>query len=194
MIMFDYCYHTIQLNPLMREMIKHPGTTRTTIRLKPPLSGRLVALPCSPDKIRGFNPDWVFVDEASIVPSEMITSEIMLMLTKPSCHFVMSGTPKSLDHILRRAFLDKERYSVHHYPSYTSPLVSKERLSEWQLDMTKEEWMREVEAQWTELANVFFPMDLIISCVDPELGDHDSPHRYLDDLEKIDRGRLHGTF
>jgi hypothetical protein len=27
MIMFDYCYHTVQLNRLMREMIKHPGTT-----------------------------------------------------------------------------------------------------------------------------------------------------------------------
>jgi len=46
MIMFDYCYHTIQTNPLMRQMIKHPGTTRTTIRLKPPLNSRLVALPC----------------------------------------------------------------------------------------------------------------------------------------------------
>jgi len=50
MIMFDYCYHTIQMNRLMREMIKQPGTTRTTIRLKPPLGGKLVALPCSPDK------------------------------------------------------------------------------------------------------------------------------------------------
>jgi len=194
MIMFDYCYHTIQRNRLMREMIKQPGTTRTTIRLKPPLGGKLVALPCSPDKLRGFHPDWVFCDEASIVPSEMITSEIMLMLTKPNCHFVMSGTPKSLDHILRRAFQDKKRYSVHYYPSYTSPLVSKEKLEEWQIDMTKEEWTREVEAQWTELTNVFFPMNLIINCADPELGDPDSPNRYLEDLEKIDSHKLRGTF
>ncbi|MCJ7559328.1 hypothetical protein MUO79_01755 [Candidatus Bathyarchaeota archaeon] len=194
MIMFDYCYHTIQSNPLMREMIKHPGTTRTTIRLKPTLGGRLVALPCSPDKLRGFHPDWVFCDEASIVPSEMITSEIMLMLTKPNCHFAMSGTPKGFDHVLRRTFLDRNRYSVHHYPSYTSPLVSKERLDEWKLDMTQDEWTREVEAQWTELTNVFFPMDLIIGCVDPELGDHDSPNRYFDELEGIRRGDLHGSF
>jgi len=194
MIMFDYCYHTIQSNPLMREMIKHPGTTRTTIRLKPSLGGRLVALPCSPDKLRGFHPDWVFCDEASIIPSEMITSEIMPMLTKPNCHFVMSGTPKGFDHILRRAFLERERYNVHHYPSYTSPLVSEKRLGEWKLDMTQEEWTREVEAQWTELTNVFFPMDLIISCVDPELGNPDSPNRYFDDLEKIDRSSRRGSF
>jgi hypothetical protein len=194
MIMFDYCYHTIQTNPLMREMIKHPGTTRTTIRLKPPLNSRLVALPCSPDKLRGFHPDWVFIDEASIVPTEMITSEIMLMLTKPNSHFVICGTPKSFDHILHKAFNDTKRYSVHHYPSYTSPLVNKETLNEWHIDMTKEEWTREVEAQWTELANVFYPMDLIINCLDPTLGDPDQPHHYYDSLEKINPANLYGTF
>jgi len=175
-------------------MIKHPGTTRTTIRLKPPLSGRLVALPCSPDKLRGFHPDWIFIDEASIVPSEMITSEIMLMLTKPNSHLVICGTPKSFDHILHKTFHDKKRYSVHHYPSYTSPLVNKETLNEWRIDMTKEEWTREVEAQWTELANVFYPMDLIINCLDPTLGDPDTPHHYHDNLEKINPANLYGTF
>jgi len=194
MIMFDYCYFTIQSNPLMRDMIKRPGTTRTTIRLKTSLGGRLVALPCSPNKLRGFHPDWVFCDEASIIPSDMITSEIMPMLTKPNSHFVMSGTPKSFDHILRRAFLELKRYSIHHYPSYNSPLVSKEQLSEWQQDMTKEEWTREVEAKWIEIANVFFPIDLIITSLDPELGDPDSPNRYIPDLEGIQPKQLTGAF
>ncbi len=194
MIMFDYCYFTIMSNPLMRKTVKRPGTTRTTIRLKPPLGGRLVALPCSPNKLRGFHPDWVFCDEASIIPSQMITSEIMLMLTKPGSHFVMSGTPKSFDHIFRRAFLDRKRYSIHHYPSHMSPLVSKKQLTQWQQDMTKEEWKREVEAQWIEVVNTFFPMDLIISCVDPELGDQDSPNRYFDDLEKLKPRQLKGLF
>jgi hypothetical protein len=93
MIMFDYCYFTILQNPLMREMLARPGTTRTVIRLKPPLGGKIVALPCSPDKLRGYHPDWVFCDEASVIPSEMITSEIMMMLTKPDAGLVMAGTP-----------------------------------------------------------------------------------------------------
>lgn len=186
MIMFDYCFQTIQSNPLMEEMIKRPGTTRTTIRLKRPLGGSLVALPCSPNKLRGFHPDWVFCDEASIIPSEMITSEIMPMLTRQGSHFVMSGTPKSFDHIFRRVFLDSERYSVHHYPASTSPLVDEKLLREWKLDMPEEEWMREVEAKWTEAANVYFPMDLVISCIDSELGDPDSANRFFDDLETID--------
>lgn len=37
-------------------------------------------------------------------------------------------------------------------------------------------------------------MDLIISCVDPQLGDHDSPNRYYEDLEKINPNNLYGTF
>ena len=194
MIMFDYCYHTIQANTLMREMMKHPGTTRTTIRLKPPMGGRLVALPCSPDKLRGYHPDWVFIDEASIVPSEMITSEILMMLTKPNASLVMSGTPMAFEHAFRRAFLDGIRYSVHHYQSYSSPLVSQEQLAEWREMMTKEEWEREVEASWIEAAHAFFPMDLIVACVNPELDNPDSPNAYVEDIEKVNSEQLKGSY
>ncbi len=184
MIMFDYCYSTIMANPLMKEMVQHPGTTHTTIRLKPPLGGRLVALPCSPDKLRGYHPDWVFIDEASIVPSEMITSEIMMMLTKPNAGLVMSGTPMAFNHVFHKAFLDRKRYSVHHYPSGSSPLVSQQQLDEWHDVMTSEEWKREVEAQWVEAANAFFPIDLIAQCIDPELDNPDSAAAYIEDIEK----------
>jgi len=190
MIMFDYCYFTIMANPLMRKDIQHPGTTRTVIRLKPPLGGRLVALPCSPDKLRGYHPDWVFIDEASIVPSEMITSEIMMMLTKPNAGLVMAGTPMAYEHVFRRAFLDREHYSVHHYPSYSSPLASEKQLNEWKEMMTREEWEREVEALWTEAVHTFFPMDLIVSCVGPQLGNPDSPDQYIEDIEKVSPAQL----
>ena len=194
MIMFDYCYSTIMANPLMREMIQRRGTTHTTIRLKPPLSGRLVALPCSPNKLRGYHPDWVFIDEASIVPSGMITSEIMMMLTKPNASLVMTGTPMAFDHAFRRAFLDRKRYSVHQYPSYSSPLVSQEQLDEWREMMTKEEWEREVDALWNEATHTFFPMDLIVECVDPELGNLDSPNGYIEDIEKTKPETLKGSY
>jgi len=193
MIMFDYCYFTIMANPLMRKDIQRPGTTRTVIRLKPP-GGKLVALPCSPDKLRGYHPDWVFIDEASIVPSEMITSEIMMMLTKPNAGLVMAGTPMAYDHVFRKAFLDTEHYSVHHYPSYSSPLVNQEQLAEWKEMMTPEEWQREVEAQWTEAEHTFFSMDLIMSCVDPELDKPDSPNRYIEDIEKVSPAQLNGRY
>jgi len=185
MIMFDYCYSTITANPLLREMLQHPGSTRTVIKLKPPLNGKLIALPCSPNKLRGYHPDWIFVDEASIVPTEMITSEIMLMLTKPNVALIMSGTPMAFEHVFRKAFLDSKRYSIHHYSSDSSPLVSKSQLLEWREMMTKEEWQREVEAQWIEILQTFFPMDLIASCIDAELDNPNSPNQYIEDIEHI---------
>jgi hypothetical protein len=185
MIMFDYCYFTIMNNPLMRQMMQRPGTTRTVIKLKPPMGGKIVALPCSKDKLRGYHPDYVFIDEASIVPGEMITSEIMMMLTKPGASLVMSGTPMGSDHVFRKAFLDTKRYSVHHYASYQSPLVSPAQLDEWKEVMTHEEWQREVEGLWVEATHTFFPMDLIVSCVDPDLGNPDSPQAYVEDIEKL---------
>jgi hypothetical protein len=182
MIMFEYCYSTIMGNPLLREMIQRPGSTRTIIKLKPPLNGKLIALPCSPNKLRGYHPDWIFIDEASIVPSEMITSEIMMMLTKPNASLVMSGTPMAFEHVFHKAFLDTQRYSIHHYSSESSPLVSRQQLEEWRQMMTKEEWQREVEALWVETTQTFFPMDLIASCLDPELDNPNSPNRYIQEL------------
>ncbi len=194
MIMFDYCYSTIMANPLMRDMLQRPGTTRTVIKLKPPLNSKLVALPCSPDKLRGYHPDWVFLDEASIIPTEMITSEIMMMLTKPNASLVMSGTPMAFDHVFHKAFLDTKRYSIHHYPSDSSPLVSQTQLTEWRDMMTKEEWQREVEALWVEATQTFFPMDLIVKCIDSELDNPASPNQYLQDIEHIDSQQLSGRY
>ena len=183
MIMFDYCISTINANPVLCEMVQRPGSTRTVIKLKPPLNGKLIALPCSPNKLRGYHPDWIFLDEASIVPSDMITSEIMLMLTKQNVGFIMSGTPLAFDHVFHRAYLDTQRYSMHHYSSQSSPLVSKTQLSEWREMMTKEEWEREVEALWVETTQTFFPMDLIAACIDPELDNPTSIYHYIENIE-----------
>lgn len=35
--------------------------------------------------------------------------------------------------------------------------------------MTEDEWSREVEAQWIQPADSYFPQDLIRECVDPSL-------------------------
>jgi phage FluMu gp28-like protein len=178
----------------MREMLQHPGTTRTIMKLKPPLNGKIVALPCSPDKLRGFHPDWVFLDEASIIPSDMITGEIMMMLTKPNAGLVMSGTPMAFDHVFRRAFLDTKRYSIHHYPSNCSPLVSQPQLAEWRDMMTKEEWQREVEALWIEASQTFFPTDRISTCVDPELDNPASPNQYIQDMDAFNPDLRRGRY
>ncbi len=124
----------------------------------------------------------------------MITSEIMMMLTKPNASLVMSGTPMAFDHVFHKAFLDTKRYSIHHYPSNSSPLVSPTQLAEWRDMMTMEEWQREVEALWVEATQTFFPMDIIIRCIDSELDNPASANQYIQDIEQIDNQQLSGRY
>ena len=51
--------------------------------------------------------------------------------------------------------------------------------------MTKEEWQREVDALWVEVTQTFFPLDLIATCVDPELDNPTSMYCYIENLELI---------
>ena len=116
------------------------------------------------------------------------------MLTKPNAALIMSGTPMAFEHVFRKAFLDTKRYSIHHYSSDSSPLVSKNQLLEWREMMTKEEWQREVEALWVETTQTFFPMDLIADCIDPELDNPASPDQYIQDIECLTSEQLPGKY
>jgi len=181
MQMFDYCEKHVMASDILN-MYTKPGRggrhTRTILKLGKPFEGRIEALPCSPNKLRGKHPDVMLVDEASIIPTEMLASELIMMLTKPDVRLIMAGTPFGFDHPFRTAF-NNPNYRVYHEPSYNSPLVSKENLEEWRQIMTQEQWQREVEAKWVEVLNSYFPEDLIRECVDPELG-------FIEDLEKAE--------
>jgi hypothetical protein len=100
----------------------------------------------------------------------------------------------AFEHVFRKAFLDTKRYSIHHYPSDSSPLVSQTQLAEWRDMMTKEEWQREVEARWVEATQTFFPMDLIAKCIDPELDNPASPNQFIQNMENIDTQQLSGRY
>jgi phage FluMu gp28-like protein len=100
----------------------------------------------------------------------------------------------AFEHVFHKAFLDTKRYSIHHYPSDSSPLVSPTQLAEWRDMMTLEEWQREVEALWVEATQTFFPMDIIVKCIDSELDNTASPNQYLQDIEQINNQQLSGRY
>lgn len=161
MQIFDYLDSHIMGSNVLRKLVQKK--TRTTIKLSEPFGGKIEALPCSPNKLRGKHPDVLIVDEASVIPAKMLSSEILMMLTKPNSKLIMLGTPFGFDHPFRKAFMNPS-YKVYHFPSYSSPLVSQESLLEWKQMMTQEEWQREVEAVWVEIVNAYFKLDLIREC------------------------------
>jgi len=163
MEMFSYLENHTVYNLALQDLImpRGHGTTRTQIMLKEPWRSKVQALPCAKDKIRCKHPDALAIDEASIVPSEMITGELMMLLTKDNSYLFMSGTPKAEDHSFKRMY-DAAKEGKYHAASYDSPLVGKEALDRWRDAMTQDEWEREVEAIWTTLENTYYPMELIV--------------------------------
>ena len=130
----------------------------------------IIPLPCSPDKIRGYTADLVIIDEAAFVPEEVITSIVMPMLAATDGTLIMLSTPWSKDHIFYRAFSGEvEGWSVHHVPSSKCPLIKPSFLEAQKRIMTEAEFKRECLAEFVEEEACYFPMDLILKCVNPEL-------------------------
>jgi len=170
MQMFEYVENCFLNNPSLRRLIERK--TRTLIKLKPPFGGKIEALPCSKNKMRGKHPDVLLVDEASVIPAEILTSELRMMLTKKKTWLIMLGTPLGFDHPFRIAAHSPD-FKQYHAASYESPLVGEEQVEQWKKElesglMTKDEWIREVEARWCETEKAFLPVDLINSAIDPD--------------------------
>ena len=131
---------------------------------------KIIALPCSPERIRGFTADLVVIDEAAFVPEEVITAVVMPMLAATDGTLIMASTPWRKDHIFYRALTDRSgRWSVHHVPSTACPRISKSFLEEQKELMSEEEFRREYLAEFVEEGAYYFPTDLVMKCVKPEL-------------------------
>ena len=131
---------------------------------------RLVALPCSPERVRGFTAHMVIVDETAFVPEELITSVLMPMLATTDGTLILLGTPWTRDHVFYRAFSGQlPGWSIHHVPTTACPLVSRAFLAEQKASLTEAEFRREYLAELVEEGAHFFPSELVLKCVDPEL-------------------------
>jgi len=140
--------------------------TQTSIELKN--GSRILALPCSENRIRGYTAHLVVCDEAAFMPEEVILRVLFPMLSTTSGSLILLSTPWGRDHFFHRAYQNPE-YSVFHVSSLDSPLISEEWLEEQKKELSEEAFRMEYLAEFTEPASCFFPQDLIRGCIDPEL-------------------------
>jgi len=139
-------------------------------------ASEIVPLPCSPERVRGFTAHMIIVDEASFVPEELITSVVMPMLSATDGYLIMLGTPWSRDHIFYRAFSGQlPGWSVHHVPSSKCPLIRPGFLEEQRATMPEADFRREYLAEFVEEGILYFPSELVLSCVEPGLQLTDDP-------------------
>jgi len=140
--------------------------TQTRIDLRN--GSRILALPCSESRIRGFTADLIVCDEAAFMPEEVILRVLFPMLSTTDGTLILVSTPWGRDHIFYRAF-NNPGYAVFHVSALDSPLVSEDLLEEQRRELSEEAFRMEWLAEFAEPATCFFPQDLVRGCVDPDL-------------------------
>jgi hypothetical protein len=161
MIMFDRIVSFVYSSPRLRNNLVR--ITRTLVSFDN--GSRIIALPCSEHRLRGYSANMIICDEASWVSEKVITQVLFPMLTTTQGYAVFLSTPWDKNHFFYRAFINPQ-YSVHKVKSEECPLVTKDFLEEMRQNMTREQYLMEYEAEFVEALNSYLPQSLIRGCVE----------------------------
>jgi hypothetical protein len=161
MIMFDRIVSFLYSSPRLRNKLVR--ITRTLVCFEN--GSRIIALPCSEHRLRGYSTNMIICDEASWVSEKVITQVLFPMLTTTQGYAVFLSTPWDKNHFFYRAFTNPQ-YSVHRVKSEECPLVTRDFLDEMRQNMTNDQYLMEYEAEFVEALNSYLPQALIRGCVE----------------------------
>jgi phage FluMu gp28-like protein len=135
----------------------------------------IISLPNNPDRLRGFSATDIYLDEAAhFLNDGPVMAAIRPMLIATNGSFTIISTPFGK----RGLFWDQYRIAVHKRkgakaydlcPSTICPLITKERMQQERENLTELEFKQEYLGEFIEQVDVYLPLDLIQSCVDPNL-------------------------
>ncbi|MGA8903677.1 MAG: terminase family protein [Candidatus Bathyarchaeia archaeon] len=169
MIMMDKIEDFIYAMPksVRRELLSK--IQRTTLRFKN--GSRIVALPNSPNLLRGYSAAEVLCDEAAFFrDDELIFFNVLYpMLQKPpGGTLIASSTPWGKDTVFYK-FSQNPDFTKHHITwkeVVDAKLASRAFIEEMRRSMPTERFRREFEAEFTEDETAYLPQDLITRCID----------------------------
>jgi len=153
---------------------------RTVIRFRN--ASRIVALPNSPQLLRGYTANQVIADEAGFFREDELVfyNVLMPMLSTTDGTLIVSSTPWSTDSVFYKMCMNPE-YSQHVVTwedVVKAGLVKREFIEEMRLSIPEERFQREFESKFVEDIDAWLPQSLITSCIEAELQPydfHDSP-------------------
>ena len=137
----------------------------------------IIALPAkeSGDNIRGYVAHIIIIDEGGYIDDRVYTT-IEPMFSTTEGTLILLGSPNGRNNKFYKAFADpKESFSVHHYPSGVSPLISKEFLEKQRDILPDLHYRQEYGAEFVESAGVMFPLSLIDKCINEDCPLRDQP-------------------
>ena len=143
---------------------------------------QIVALPNSPNLLRGYAVNQCIADEAAFFRNDELVFYNVLypMLATTDGTLIVSSTPWGRDSVFYRMNNDPEfsKHIVTWREAVEAGLIKQEFIDEMRRFLPAERFQREFEAQFVEDADSYFPQDLITRCIDAELeyfGFEDQP-------------------
>lgn len=149
--------------------------TQTTVEFEHGSRIKVVPTGRSGNKIRGFTADYIIVDEAAFVDDQIFEDVIEPMTFVTDGTIVLCSTPYGTSGY----FYDKATHPDWHstwdpdtggISSYDNPEIDEEKIEEYKRGKTKDQIMREVEGNFVEAGDAFFPPDLIRGSMHTSVG------------------------
>jgi phage FluMu gp28-like protein len=142
---------------------------RTTIRFKN--GSRIIALPNSPQLLRGYSAAEVLCDEAAFFRDDeiMFFNVLYPMLQTTDGSLITSSTPWGKNTVFYK-FSQNPDFSKHHITwedVVDAKLAKKSFIEEMRRSMPTDRFRREFDAEFTEDETAFLSQDLITRCIDP---------------------------
>lgn len=140
-------------------------------RIELPNGSRILALPGTPDHVRGFSaPAMVIVDECAFVPDELIYA-VMPMLAVSGGRFIGLSTPNGKQGWFHGTWTnDDPGWSRVMVPASMCPRIPATFLEEQRRSMPAHKFRAEFECEFTDLEDNVFASDLLRAAVTPDLS------------------------
>jgi hypothetical protein len=156
---------------------------RTTVRFKRGGS-RIVALPNSPQLLRGYTADQVIADEAGFFREDDLVFYNVLypMLSTTDGTLIASSTPWSKDSVFYRMCQSPE-FSKHVTTCedvVKSGLIKQSFIDEMRAQLPFERFQREFMAEFVEDVDAWLTQSLIVQCIDSNLEMIDESQIFMD--------------
>ena len=148
---------------------------RTTIRFRN--GSRIVALPNSPQLLRGYTADQVITDESGFFKDDSLVFYNVLypMLSTTDGTLIASSTPWSKESVFYRICQAPEfsKHTVTCEDVVRSGLVKQSFIDEMRQQLPYERFQREFMSEFVEDIDAWLTQSLIVSCIDSNLIPYD---------------------
>lgn len=160
---------------------------------------QMVALPCSPNLLRGYTAHQVLADEAAFFRDDEIIFYNVLypMLATTNGTLIASSTPWATKSVFYQMCKDPKLANVwsRHHVTWrevvAAGLMSQDFVEEMRTVTPPERFLREFEAEFSEDVDAYLPRELIAACIWTDTWHDLNPRQIYYPFESTPKGRFY---